>query len=48
MILIVDDEQDICDVLTIFLKKEGYETEIAKVGRDAIAKFKEKKAITKL
>ena len=43
MILIVDDEQDICDVLSIFLKKEGYETEIAKLGRDAIAKFKEKK-----
>ncbi|OGF47688.1 MAG: hypothetical protein A2452_03400 [Candidatus Firestonebacteria bacterium RIFOXYC2_FULL_39_67] len=41
MILVVDDEQDICDVLTIFLKKEGYETDIAKLGRDAITKFKE-------
>ncbi|MFH1074499.1 MAG: response regulator [Candidatus Firestonebacteria bacterium] len=42
MILVVDDEQDICDVLTIFLKKEGYETDTAKLGRDAITKFKEK------
>ena len=43
MILIVDDEQDICDVLTMFLKKEGYETDTAKLGRDAVSKFQEKK-----
>ncbi len=43
MILVADDEQDICDVLTIFLKKEGYETGIAKLGDDAIEKFKKKK-----
>ena len=42
MILIVDDEQIICNVLARFLKKEGYETEIAKLGRDAVTKFKEK------
>jgi len=43
LILVADDEQDICDVLTIFLKKEGYETGIAKLGDDAIEKFKKKK-----
>ena len=43
MILIVDDEPDICDVLAIFLKREGYETEVVKLGRDAIAKFEENK-----
>lgn len=43
MILVVDDEQDICDVLTIFLKKEGHDTDIAKLGRDVITKLKEKK-----
>ncbi|OGF53426.1 MAG: hypothetical protein A2452_06345 [Candidatus Firestonebacteria bacterium RIFOXYC2_FULL_39_67] len=42
MILIVDDEQAVCNLLTRFLKKEGYETEIAKLGRDAITIFKEK------
>ncbi|MEI6845730.1 MAG: response regulator [Candidatus Firestonebacteria bacterium] len=43
MILVVDDEQDICDVLSIFLKTEGYESETAKLGKDAIAKFKDNK-----
>ncbi|OGF47890.1 MAG: hypothetical protein A2452_11985 [Candidatus Firestonebacteria bacterium RIFOXYC2_FULL_39_67] len=43
MILIVDDEQNICNILARFLKKEGYETEIAKIGLDAVTIFKEKK-----
>jgi DNA-binding NtrC family response regulator len=40
MILIVDDQQDICDVLMLFLQREGYSTEIANTGNVAIDKFK--------
>jgi len=42
MILIVDDEQAICNLLTRFLKREGYDPEIAKLGYDAITIFKDK------
>ncbi|MFH1824466.1 MAG: response regulator [Candidatus Firestonebacteria bacterium] len=40
MILIVDDQQDICDVLGVFLQREGYKTEIANSGNLAIEMFK--------
>ena len=43
MLLIVDDQEDICDILDIFFKKSGYETEIANTGNLAIEKFKNKK-----
>lgn len=40
-ILIVDDEPDILDFLQYNLKKEGYETETAENGKQAIQKAKE-------
>jgi len=43
VILVVDDEQDICNVLTVFLRKEGHDTDTAKLGHDVPAKIKEKK-----
>ena len=39
-ILIVDDEQSICDMLEKYLTKEGYETMVANNGPDAIEMFK--------
>ncbi|MDQ2752642.1 MAG: response regulator, partial [Bacteroidota bacterium] len=40
-ILIIDDDIDICTLLSRFLNKEGYETEVAYTGNKGIAKFKE-------
>jgi DNA-binding NtrC family response regulator len=40
MILVVDDEKDICELLSIFLKKGGYDVELTYSGKDAIEKFK--------
>lgn len=40
-ILIIDDDIDICTLLSRFLNKEGYETEVAYTGSKGIAKFKE-------
>jgi two-component system, NtrC family, response regulator AtoC len=40
MILIVDDQQDICEVLSIFIEKEGYKCFVANNGKDAVEKFK--------
>jgi two-component system response regulator HydG len=42
-ILIIDDDQDICLLLSKFLKKNGYETDTAYTANSGIAKFKEKK-----
>jgi len=39
-ILIVDDEEEIVNMLTEFLSAEGYNTESAYDGEEAIAKFK--------
>ena len=39
-ILIVDDEKNICELLSLYLKKDGYETECAYDGTSAVAKFK--------
>ena len=38
-ILIVDDDQNICELLRLYLAKEGYETQIAHDGETAIAAF---------
>lgn len=40
-ILIIDDDIDICTLLSRFLNKEGYETEVAYTGNKGVAKFKE-------
>ncbi len=42
-ILIIDDDIDICTLLSRFLNKEGYETEVAYTGNKGIAKFKDAK-----
>ena len=38
-ILVVDDEQNICELLTLYLIKEGYAVETAGDGEEAIQKF---------
>lgn len=38
-ILIVDDEQDLRDLLTTFLTREGFETEVAANGKEAFDKI---------
>ncbi len=40
-ILIVDDEQTIREALSLILKEEGYQTEVAKDGEEALAKIRE-------
>ena len=40
-ILIIDDDIDICTLLSRFLNKEGYETDVAYTGSKGVAKFKE-------
>ncbi|MBP8854989.1 MAG: response regulator transcription factor [Oscillospiraceae bacterium] len=42
-ILIVDDDKNICELLRLYLQKEGYETELAHDGEAAIATFEDKK-----
>ncbi len=42
-ILVVDDERNICDLLSLYLVKEGYEVECAFDGTEAINKFSEGK-----
>lgn len=38
-ILVVDDEQNICELLTLYLVKEGYTVETAQDGEAAVEKF---------
>ena len=38
-ILVVDDEQNICELLTLYLIKEGYSVETAGDGEEAMKKF---------
>ena len=38
-ILVVDDEQNICELLTLYLVKEGYSVETAGDGEEAVQKF---------
>jgi DNA-binding NtrC family response regulator len=42
-ILIVDDEQDVCDMLEKFLTIKGYEVSTALSGEDALALIKEER-----
>jgi len=42
-ILIVDDEQDVCDMLEKFLTIKGYEVSTALSGEDALALVKEER-----
>jgi len=38
-VLIVDDNQDICNVLRMYLEKEGFTTVISNDGEEAVTKF---------
>ena len=40
-ILIVDDDENIAELISLYLTKENYETEIVYDGESAVAKFKE-------
>jgi two-component system response regulator HydG len=40
-ILIVDDDMDMCALLSRFLQRKGFETETAFTGNSGISKFKE-------
>lgn len=39
-ILVVDDDKNICDLIGLYLKKEGFEVSFAYDGEEAIEKFK--------
>ena len=41
-ILIVDDDKNICELLRLYLEKEGYETAMAHDGESALTVFDEK------
>lgn len=40
-ILVVDDDSNICELLRLYLEKDGFKTDIAYDGREAIRKFNE-------
>ena len=42
-ILVVDDDRNICELICLYLLKEGYETECAYDGLEAVEKFNELK-----
>ena len=42
-ILIIDDDMDLCLLLSRFLNKNGFETDVSHTGSKGIAKFSEKK-----
>ncbi|MBE7023340.1 MAG: response regulator transcription factor [Clostridia bacterium] len=39
-VLIVDDEKNICELIRLYVEKEGYDTCTAYDGEDAVSKFK--------
>lgn len=39
-VLIVDDDENICELISLYLKKEGYTTVCANDGEEALSKFK--------
>ena len=41
-ILVVDDDSNICELLRLFLEKEGYDVSTANNGADAVKVYKEK------
>ena len=42
-ILLIDDDMDMCSLLSHFLKRKGFETDMAYTGPKGVAKFKESK-----
>ena len=40
-ILVVDDDTNICELLRLYLEKEGYEVVLAHNGADAVTAFRE-------
>ena len=40
-ILVIDDDQNICEVIRLYLEKEGYEVRLAHDGQAGVAIFKE-------
>jgi two-component system, NtrC family, response regulator HydG len=40
-VLIIDDDMDMCSLLSRFLSRNGYETDVAYAGQKGIAKFEE-------
>lgn len=40
-ILVVDDDHNICELLRLYIEKEGYDIEIANDGGEALSKFHE-------
>ena len=42
-ILVVDDDKNICELLRLYIEKEGYEVVIANDGGQAVTKFKTEK-----
>ncbi len=42
-ILIVDDEENICELVRLYIEKEGFEAVIANDGQEAVAKFNNEK-----
>lgn len=42
-ILIVDDEKDMCNIISTILKEEGYLVDIARSGESALGKLKKRK-----
>ena len=43
LVFIVDDEKNICELIRLYVEKEGFSTCIAYDGEDAVEKFKEMK-----
>ncbi|MBO5733258.1 MAG: response regulator, partial [Clostridia bacterium] len=41
-ILVVDDDRNICEIIRLYLEKEGFEVIIAYDGQQALELFKEK------
>lgn len=39
-ILVVDDDENICELLRLYLEKDGYDVQIALDGEAALEKFK--------
>ncbi|XOQ43079.1 MAG: DNA-binding response regulator, OmpR family, contains REC and winged-helix (wHTH) domain [Clostridium sp.] len=42
-ILVVDDDQNICELLRLYLEKEGYDVVLANDGKQALEKFEKEK-----
>ena len=40
-ILVVDDDQNICELLRLYIEKEGFEVVIANDGRKALEMFEQ-------